>query len=260
MFSVSVSSAKCTCWETSAVPEWGPRKVWRRVAFAGVMAVILAAAAWVVSLSPVFRAHDIVVEGYSELTRPQVLRLAQISDATNVLWLSTGTVEERLLEDPWIAEATVSKDLPSGIRVMITERVPSAVVQQGSIWTVLANDGLALEQVTRDPHLPRILGGAAPTVGAQSETTTAAAVFGGYMDNATRVEVDRIIVESDSSLRLETVSGARVTLGPPVELWAKAEALRGILVWAAENHARIRSVDLTTPDAPAARVDRHPSG
>ncbi len=79
-----------------------------------------------------FLARQIVVSGMERLNRQQVLELAGIGPQTNILSVNLATTRKRLLADPWIAEVTVSREIPSGLHVHIREEVPLALLDMGA--------------------------------------------------------------------------------------------------------------------------------
>jgi cell division protein FtsQ len=88
--------------------------------------------------SQVFAVSAIEVTGVSRLTEDEVLTLAAVpSDATLLRFPAEG-ITERLLSNPWIAEAYVTRDFPDGMRVRIVERQPAAYLDLGqeSVWVV----------------------------------------------------------------------------------------------------------------------------
>ena len=86
-----------------------------------------------------FRAREIEVNGNGRLNRQQVLDIAGIDSRTNILKLNLSTTRKRLLADPWIADAAVSRSIPSGLTVSIREEKPLAMLSMGEKQTFLLN-------------------------------------------------------------------------------------------------------------------------
>lgn len=111
--------------------------------------------------SPQFQAHDINVTGMQRLSQPQVLELADIKPQTNILSLNLTTTRKRLLVDPWIADATVSRQIPSGLRIVIREEQPLALLETEDAQEFMLNvDGRVFKRAagTEGDKLPRIQG------------------------------------------------------------------------------------------------------
>ncbi len=95
-------------------PEAGRHdRIRKIVAIVFIATVLLGAAAVTLTRSPFFYAREIEIRGTSHVARADVLRIAAITPTTNVFTLDAGAAEARLERDPWIAGATITKDLPS---------------------------------------------------------------------------------------------------------------------------------------------------
>ena len=233
----------------------------RRATIAATIVVVLGAAAvYAGTASPIFRARTLNVEGTGKLGRNQILHLAQIDSTTNILWLSGSAVTDRVTASPWVKSAIVTKSYPSTLTISVVERSEVASVASGDSWTALAADGMALEVYEKMPvGLPLIVGALGPDIGHLAAETTPAATAIGLMNEATRSQVEKVVIAADGTLRLFLTAGGRVEYGDPTELSEKADALSGILSWSEENHSEIRTADLTAPGAPAAKVTKSAS-
>ena len=65
---------------------------------------------------------------------------AGVEEGVAMVSIRAGTIEERLREDPWIAEAKVRVVWPRQIEVMIVEYIPIARVKSGATWLVALLD------------------------------------------------------------------------------------------------------------------------
>jgi cell division protein FtsQ len=235
-------------------PAAGRRDHLRKIAaIAFIATVLLGAAAVTLTRSPFFYAHAIEVRGTSHVARADVLRIAAITPKTNVFTLDAGAAEHRLERDPWIAEATITKDLPSRLVIDIHERVVVAVVGWGGIIRLVADDGALLEAA-----LPRVAVGL-PVIASTEEGVEPApsAVEGAAraiaaMAPTLRHRIDGVSILADGQLRVGLSSGADVAYGEAVDLPEKAMALRALLDYAAENGASVTSADVRVPSAPTA--------
>jgi len=78
-----------------------------------------------------FQARRIVVTGQQRLSRLKVMEIAGVGIQTNILSVNLTTTRKRLLANPWIAAATVSREIPSGLHVHIREEIPLALLEMG---------------------------------------------------------------------------------------------------------------------------------
>jgi cell division protein FtsQ len=242
--------------EPSARPSAAGRhdRIRKIVAIVFIATVVLGAAAVTLTRSPFFYAREIEVRGTSHVTRADVLRIAAITSKTNVFTLDTGAAEARLERDPWIAGATITKDLPSRLVIDIHERVVVAVVESGGVLRLVADDGVLLEAA-----LPRVSAGL-PVIaftdqqglepGADAVGGAARAIAA--MVPTLRHRIDGVSILADGQLRVDLSSGAKVAYGEAVELPEKAMALRALLDYAAEKSASVISADVRVPSTPTA--------
>ncbi len=88
-------------------------------------------------------AHDIVTQcdylavkemtigGTRRLTHAQIARQAQVRKGDNILQVNLTLVRKRLLAHPWIAEAEVSREIPSRLIIRVKEHSALAIVDIG---------------------------------------------------------------------------------------------------------------------------------
>jgi cell division protein FtsQ len=235
-------------------PAAGRHDPLRRIgAIAFISTVLLVAGAVTLTRSPFFYASTIEVEGMSHVARADVLRIAAITPKTNVFTLDAGAAEARLERDPWIAEATITKDLPSRLVIDIHERVAVAVVTSGGVLRLVADDGALLEAA-----LPRMAMGLPVIALTEEGVEPAADVVEGAartvaaMAPTLRHRIDGVSILADGQLRVDLMSGAEVAYGEAIDLSDKAMALRALLDYAAERGASVISADVRVPSAPTA--------
>jgi len=148
-----------------------------------------------------FFAQDIEVSGNQRLSQQQVMKIAEIDAQTNILSLNLTTTRKRLLADAWIADATVSRKIPSQITISIREEQPLALLEMDDDQDFLLNtDGRVFKRAveTDGGRLPRVQGltfGDLPVVG-KPDTQAFSAVM----------RLLRLTFEKDSAL---AVAGLR---------------------------------------------------
>ena len=86
-----------------------------------------------------FQVRQIEVTGMQRLSRHQVLESAGIAPQSNILSVNLATTRKRLLAQPWVAEATVSRQIPSGLHLHINEQRPLALLDMGHDQGFLIN-------------------------------------------------------------------------------------------------------------------------
>ncbi|HEY7667453.1 MAG TPA: FtsQ-type POTRA domain-containing protein [Actinomycetota bacterium] len=212
-------------------------------------ALVIAGGLFAATFTSFFAADAIRVRGIHHLTKGQVLRLSGLERGVNVFHLDPAAVERRIETDPWVAGATVTKDLPSTVILTIRERVPVAVVNDGSVERLVGDDGELLA-VGAPSNLPRIVADDGAT------TTDPAAVRGAARAvSAMRPEIRRlvafVVLLPEGELALQLRSGVPVAYGPAEDEASKAQALAAMLRLAERTGGRYTSMDVSVPTAPA---------
>lgn len=99
-----------------------------------------------------FKADQLTVTGNRRLTPVQVLEQAGIQKGDNILGLNLSLARKRLLAHPWIAGASVSRQLPAAIVVRIREHTPLAVLDLGRAF-VINTHGEIFKELDESDHL-----------------------------------------------------------------------------------------------------------
>ena len=240
------------------VPEEAPRRsLGRRRVLALVLLVpiAVATAAWAITYTPLFEARHIRIEGAVSLRPDAVRSLAGIEPSTNVFHLQTQAVTASLLGDPWIASASVERDLPDTIVLSIVEREPVGMIEAMGEASILASDGTVLPAsaattsgVDTLPKVQAALG--APDVAQRA----AAAALLGALDPVVAQRVSELSVGQDLRTSLTLRDGVTVDAGMPGDEAEKAVALRAVLRWAASGGHPLSSIDVSAPGAPSATL------
>jgi cell division protein FtsQ len=227
----------------------------RVLALALLVPIAVATAAWAFTYTPVFDAKHVRVVGAVSLRPDDVRSLAQVEPSTNVFHLEPDAVTARLLTDPWIASATVAKDLPNTVVLTVVERRPVGLIDAMGERSVLASDGTVLPASAATTQtidgLPSVRAGLGSPDDAQR---AAAAALLSALDPVVEQRVTDVTVGQDLSETLTLRDGVTVDAGTPGEEAAKAQALRAVLRWATAGGHLLAAVDVSAPDAPSATL------
>jgi cell division protein FtsQ len=220
-------------------------------AVATVVALI-AGGVWVYR-SPFLTIETVAVDGASRLADADVLESAALLADETLLRLRPRRVESRLEQNPWIAEATVRRELPDTVRIAVVERSPAAaVVVEGEQWLV-AEDGVFLEQRSEEDTASYVLveeiADLAPRAGSPSGSTelnNAIAALDGLSDEL-RQQVQSVVAPTIDKTVLRTKDGVEIFVGEAQEMPVKDEIARRIL---AEQegvvYINVRTIDRPT--------------
>ena len=110
--------------------------------------------------SPRFSIQEVDLRGGKRVAPEAAREQAGITVGANIFALDTAVAERKLLENPWISEARVTRDLPRSLRVEIKEREPAALaVFAERLYLVSATGEPFKELTTGDPaDFPLITG------------------------------------------------------------------------------------------------------
>ena len=106
-----------------------------------------------------FSAKSLRIEGMQRLTGKQIVRQARVSKGVNVMAVNLSMVRKRLKAHPWIAEAEVRREIPSGLYIRIKEHVPLAIVELDRKYIINEQGQVFKEWTASDPDtLPLVSG------------------------------------------------------------------------------------------------------
>lgn len=114
---------------------------------AGLVIVVAASSAVAFSLhryaltTTRFGIRKVEIQGAKRLSTEQVRSLGGIEAGKNLLAFDTARAEQRLLEDPWVSSARVTRELPGTLRVELTEREATAIAVLGDKPYLVTREG-----------------------------------------------------------------------------------------------------------------------
>lgn len=184
-----------------------------------------------------FGISEIALSGVRGLSREDVLSLAGITGRSSLLFLDAATSRQRLVDNPWVAEATVLKLYPGRLRIEIKERAPFALWQKDGTVSVVAEDGKVLEPYVpaRFAHLPVVVG-----QGAEHAAPDFLARLARYPGIAQQVRASALVAQRRWTLYLK--NGVEVMLPE----FGMEEALRSLV--AMDRDERLLARDIVLVD------------
>jgi cell division protein FtsQ len=109
--------------------------------------------------SDYFKTVYLNVQGCKTLDEKAVLAQAKLSPGLNIFSVNLSTTRKRLLAHPWISEAEVSREIPSGIHIRIKEHEPLAIIDINRKFLLNNQGELFKEWEVTDPvNLPVVDG------------------------------------------------------------------------------------------------------
>lgn len=223
----------------AVVREQGRRRLHRVVLALGLVTVIGAAVG--VVLSPLLDVDRVAVAGVATERAAAVRSATNVRHGAPLLLVDTGAIAARVEALPWVARASVHRDLPGTLRVEVTLRVPVAwqALPAGGV-RLLDDRGVTVGSDGQAPAgLPEIVGDAPPL---RIATRVAGALTPALRDRVAAVMI------GGGQATLSLVGGQEVRLGAPFQLGAKVRA--AVAVLEALTGTVFAYLDVRAPAAP----------
>lgn len=255
----------------------GRRRLHVLAGAAGVVLVV--AAGWGVSRTPLLDVDRITVTGADPARRAEIIEGSALSTGLPMLFLDVEKAERSVASLPWVRGARVWRDWPATVRIAVEPRLPAALVPASEGRAAMLDaygyaigwaparaapggpDGGA--DTERPPASTLAVSGlphvSVPFDGRLGDLHTSAdgpLALVAAMPDDLRAWVGTVTLDPGRGrLGLELVGGAEVVLGEPVLLEDKVSALRAVLAGA--DLECVTEIDVTMPEI--ATVTRRPS-
>jgi cell division protein FtsQ len=222
------------------------RNVSRLVRFLVAIALI-GVGVWVL-LSPFLSVKEVMVTGVAASRAHAILADEEVVAGRPMILIRPDSVVAALRDDPWVRQASVTKDWPGTVFIEVEERTPVAWTETSGGWERRAVDGVALpSEAEPDDSMPRARFPSIPVEAAETSPLLLGALeFAAALPEALWSGTV-IRVEANGELWAE-VSGYQVRLGRPVEMGDKALSLAALL---AETPSQGSILTLIAPRYPA---------
>jgi cell division protein FtsQ len=100
--------------------------------------------------TPRFGIKTVGLSGNARLARGEVIEQGGIELGKNLFSFDVRATEEKLLKNPWVASAKVTRELPNTLKVELTERKAAAVVALGERLFLVTKEGEPFKEVKPD--------------------------------------------------------------------------------------------------------------
>jgi cell division protein FtsQ len=218
--------------------------------------VLAAIGCFVLLDSPLFAVRSVTVTGAERIAQRDIVELAGLGSGVSTWRLSLGRVREAVEAHPRVLRARVSRDLPSGITIAVTERPVAALLPYYASFLELDAHGRVLGLAQTLPMVPVITGvdvGRALPGDDLSTRLEAALVLLGHMGEDLGLLAEIHLAEGNEMIAY-TAGGATVYLGSPEAMAAKASALRAVIDELAVKGQRAEYIDLRQPARPRVKM------
>jgi cell division protein FtsQ len=190
----------------------------------GAVAVV-AGGVWVVYFSPVFAATTVSISGTSILTAADVTAAAQVPLGTPLARLDTGVIANRVKQLKAVADVTVSRSVPHGVKIVVKERTAVYAVSSGSGFDLVDASGVPYTSVVDAPA-----GLLVATVSGNDERLRKdVAIVVTALPKGLRDRAVLISAGSPDSIVIELSGGGEVVWGSAESSAQKAEVVAALL-------------------------------
>jgi len=216
--------------------------------------------------SSFFSAADIQVSGFNRLSRQEIVDHADIHPGKNIFSINLTLARNRLIAHPWIEDAEVRREIPSGLTIHIKEYEPLAIIDMNHRFLIDRSGTIFKEWDKGDPSdLPVIVGLGIPDlkVGDGPFSRPFSAIMavlklGRKTDSAIPIhQINTIAVDRDIGLtiHMKDQTGA-VHLGY-LDYPSKYKLLEKVLVYFQNQNkdSSLRSIDLNNPNRIVVNID-----
>jgi len=205
--------------------------------------------------SSFFDLAEITVEGYTTVSRDEIVALSGLRIGANILKVSRKQAEANILSQPYIKEANVTYVFPAKVEIRIVERTPLAMISADERYLILDKNGYCLREISlataESIELPGIRcssGAVLLRPGEQSEDkgVQAALALINKLDPLFMGNILEFYAPSAEKLMIINKDGLPVYFGPPEDLDRKLQNYEELLIKNAEkcNAQTLEYVDL----------------
>jgi cell division protein FtsQ len=110
--------------------------------------------------SPSLSIRETVVRGCKELTEKEILALAAVRPAANLLTLNPDAIARRIKTNPWVRDVFIGQELPDRLVILVRERKAVAILQADRDLYLLDSEGSPFKKLDPEDglNLPIITG------------------------------------------------------------------------------------------------------
>ena len=232
------------------------RRARLRLALVVIALITLVAGGVAIHRSQLFDVRTIEVLGASHSTPDAVILTAAVPDDATLLRFPAAAIKERILADPWIADATITRDFPHTLRIRLTERAAQAAVDTGAGLFVVDAAGVVLGEHSLEETMTlaviRDVPGLDLKVGRTSTSEVlgnALAVLGGIgTELGSRVRA--LTAPSIDETMLITTDNVEILIGEAIQMEKKRLIVEQIL---REQAGTVVFIDVRSTERPVSR-------
>jgi cell division protein FtsQ len=106
-----------------------------------------------------FKLKNVNISGANYKTKVLIRKNFGMLENDNIFKLSTKEIYKNVMNISWVKSAIVQKYLPNVVNIKIEERIPIAIFQHNSVFSLIDSDGVLIEETKSLPrNLPLVSG------------------------------------------------------------------------------------------------------
>ena len=200
------------------------------------------------SKSPLLDVDHVHVRGVQHLTTADIEDAAGVHTGDAMTWIDTGDAVSSIEALPYVATATLTRQWPDTVRIVVRERRPATWVEGPSGTALVDGTGRVLEIVAQPPSgMPQLLGAhVVPPPGGRIDALDAAKVAGALHGIA--AAGTKSVETTDHGVVLHLLSGPEIRMGEASRIGVKVRAALAVL--GASAGVPVAYVDVSVPTNP----------
>ena len=103
--------------------------------------------------SPYLSIRETVVRGCKELTEKEILALAGVRPAVNILALNPDAIARRIKANPWVREVFIGREFPDRLVILVRERRAVALLQADKGLYLLDSEGASFKKLEPEDEI-----------------------------------------------------------------------------------------------------------
>jgi cell division protein FtsQ len=214
------------------------------VSAAFAVVAVIVAALWVVFFSAAFAATTVSVTGTSVLSPDEVTAAAQVPLGTPLARLDTAAIANRVKHLKAVADVTVTRSVPHGVKIVVKERTAVFAATSGGGFDLVDALGVAYTTVV-DPPAGLVV---ATIPGDDERLRHDVATVVTALPKVLRDRAVLISAETPDSIVIELSGGAEVVWGSAEDSAQKAQVIAALMKVKASVY------DVSSPSHPTTRA------
>jgi cell division protein FtsQ len=229
-----------------------------RLRVAGIIAAVIVIVGVLVAIysSSLFAITSVEVAGNVHVSADVIRSLAKVPKDATLIRFPAEAVVASVSADPWVAEVSVSRVFPNGMRIRISERVPVAIVDAGAAMWLIDGTGMVIAKPSAEDSATVPLIRDVPGLDLKAGRRTvsepllnAVAVLAG-VGKALAATVKVVSAPTVDGATLITADKVEIVMGQAVDLSTKSALATRILQ---EQKGKVVSIDVRVIDRPTWR-------